>query len=918
LRKLQQYYIFKITTSKLKRKNYNFNLSITEARHSGELVSIGDSQMLRSLREIKGQTVNNELILNLVLEKRRIKKKRSSEENALRLLEIEKELDSILFVPEIISVLVEDTKHYEYIGKNGFTINGVKYKRLLCGAGQARRNNSLWISEDYEVALKYLLNNNRKDIEIVPAKYSAYFSLASSASLEVSTPYFCVVNDLEINRVERVDFIEEVENADDLVIEKDMEIPFNLWDGQGIISPKQAKLWADELELDYVPSTFIIRSNFIKGMVAVIDFHRFSDEIGEHFITDAWGNKVNIRDMDVILTQSQFKLWNAYDSMEEYQKNARKNHLTWSVTRVSPKKENRYCFLNYQFVQALNLNDEQMKKLCSKTVDFFAKVTRKEIDYTLLYLLGKNAEEFDPDIFDHLHDNVTKALILNNHLIQDPYVKNHLVHSLNKKIKESYIGNLIVDGQYTMMVADPYAFMEHIFDLPITGLLYRNEHYNSYWFKKGYNKIAAMRAPLTWRSEVNILNLKSNSKTEEWYQHLDNCLIYNVFGLDNLIHGGSDEDGDIVCITNNQQVIEGAYGGLPIHYDTKKAKKVKIDDSKLWESDINGFNSKVGFVTNCATSAFALLPLFPEDSPEYKETIDRLKRFRKEQGSTIDAAKGLLIKPFPIHWTKWKKATTTDPEEIARVEFLNRIVINKRPLFMRHVYSHYNRNFLNFKKRYNKESRMRFNKDIDVLLDEYYSGKELSELENKVVSNYFRYSPFIHSKCLMNELCKYMEITVKELKIDLKNESTEENVRILKNNAITTDKEILKQLFDLYRRYKEEKKNFLSLKDDADSTKNRTIEQFNKYIRQEAFKISSNGSELANIAVDICYILKPSDNKSFVWNIFGEEIVENIETNRQGRIVVPFQNPKGNIEYLGEYYSLFEIEIKDEDYYESI
>jgi hypothetical protein len=916
LKKLQQYYIFKITTSKLKRKNYNFNLTISEARRSGEIVSIGDSQMLRSLREIKGTKIYDENIYQLLSEKRKIKKKKASEENSSRLLEIETTLDSILFVPEIVSVLVEDIKHYEYIGKNGFILNGIKYHRLLCGAGQARRNNSLWISEDYEKALKHLLNNDRKDIEIVPAKYSAYFSLASSASLEVSTPYFCVVNDLEINRTERVDFIEEIEGADDIVEERDIEIPFNLWDGQGIISPRQAKLWADELELDYVPSTFIIRSNFIKGMVAVIDFHKFSDEIGEHFITDTWGNRVNIRDMDVILTQSQFKLWNAYDSMAQYQECTRKNHLSWSITRVSPKTENKHCFLNYQFVQALNLDDEQMKELCSKTVTFFSKVTKNQIDYTLLYLLGKTTEEFDEDIFGRIHDHVTKALILNNSLINDPYVKNHLVHSLNKKIKESYIGNLIVDGQYTMMVADPYAFMEHLFNLPIAGLLKRNEHYSSYWIKKGEDTIAAMRAPLTWRSEVNILHLQYNPKIEDWYQHLNNCLVYNVFGLDNLIHGGSDEDGDIVCITNNKQVIAGAYGGLPIHYDTKKAKKIKIVDENLWESDINGFNSKVGFVTNCATSAFALLPLFPEGSPEYEETIDRLKRFRKEQGSTIDAAKGLIIKPFPIHWTKWQRANGKIAPD--KVDFMNRIVINKRPLFMRHVYTNYNRNYLNFKKRYNKESRMRFNKDISVLLNEYNSGVELTELEKTVVGNYFRYSPFIQTRCLMNNLCEYMENTVKELKIDIKNSSLPENVLILKDRSLETNPEIIKAVFDLYKRYKSEKRNFMSIKDDQESSRNRTIEQFNKYIRQEAFKISSNGPELANAAVDICYTLIPSDNKGFVWSIFGEEIVHNVKTNRQDRIRIPFLDPNGCIEYLGEHYSLREIELKDEEDYESI
>ena len=60
--KLQQYYIFKIKTSRLKKKNYKIDLSIKQSRLNNELVSIGDSQMLRSLRNIKGQEIIQEQI----------------------------------------------------------------------------------------------------------------------------------------------------------------------------------------------------------------------------------------------------------------------------------------------------------------------------------------------------------------------------------------------------------------------------------------------------------------------------------------------------------------------------------------------------------------------------------------------------------------------------------------------------------------------------------------------------------------------------------------------------------------------------------------------------------------------------------------------------------------------------------------
>ena len=915
MKKLQQYYIYKISTSRLKKSNYSVNLTIDLARKTGELVSIGDSQMLRSLRWIKQQEISQSEIDHLLFEKKRIKRKKHTVENSQRLLEIENQLDKILFVPEIISIFVDDIRHYEYIGQNGFTVNNIKYKRLLCGAGQARRNNSLWISEEFETPLKTILNNDRQDIEITPAKFSAYFSLASTATLPVSTPYFCVVPDYEIKRIERVDYIQEVDNDDDIIEERDEEISFNLWDGQGLISPKFAAQWAEEMELDYIPSAFIIRSNFIKGMLCTIDFHKYAEEVAEnHYVTDVWGNKYNIRDADIILTESQFKLWNAYESIDDYIRKCKNNNLNWGVSRVTPKYENTHTFLNYQFIQVLNLSDDQIKELCQPTLDYFENISKNNIEYTLLYLMGEMANQsYNENIFSHIHDNVTKSLILNNKLLEDPYIRNYLIHSLNKKIKDSYIGNLIVEGQYTIIVADPIAFLEYIFNLPIKGLLNRDEHYSRYWLNKKEIRIAALRAPLTWTSEVNILNLKQNKETNEWYKYLNNCVIYNIFGNDNLIQGGSDQDGDIICLTNNKQVIDGAQGGLPIHYATKKAPKQKIIEEDLYKSDTNGFNSKVGFITNTATSAFALLPELEVNSSEYIETINRLKRFRKEQGATIDATKGLVIKPFPTHWTKWKKIPeNASEEEINKINFENSIVINKRPYFMRWLYTAYNRKYINFKRKYSKDGEMRFNKTLDEMLVQYKEDiNSLLENEIQFINNYYRYNSLIESNCLMNKIAWFMEEKISLLKTSLIHKPTEENIMILKNHDIITNKKRYKKLYDLHKIYKSGKKNFSTIESNGGFYKFNTIEQYNKYIRQKAEEISSNGSELANLAVDICYITHPNDNKNFVWQIFGNEITENILKNKQEECHTPFLNKKGDIKYLGERYSMYEINIDD-------
>ncbi len=541
-KKLWQYYIFKTQSSRLKNSKYDITISLKQARENGEIVSVGESQMIRSLQRIKGCEANPEELDALFLERKRVRKRNPSYETYQRIMYLEQRIDDILFIPDLVSVVIEHNSHYKHMVNHGFFINNKKFVRLLCGAGQSRRNTVFFVNSEYEEELKKVLNCERDElVKIAPAKYNAYFALASSATHKVSDPYFCVIPDCEIIREEEVEFVEERDGGDishgDIVYPKTMKLPFNLFDGQGIISPRLARRWAEELGLDYIPASFIIRNAFLKGMVCVIDFHEFSEEIGKHIIQDVWGNDVNVRDMDLILTASQFKLWDSYSSCSDYIDKFRRNGFSFGISRYSPKEDSKYVFTNYQFLQVLNLSDEQIESLCKKTVEYFDKTLGGDIAYTLLYLLGKSAnKEYDPEIFDKIQDSVTKALMLNHELINDPYVKSHILHSLNKRIKESYVGNLLVDGNYQTMISDPYAFMEHMFSLPVKGLLDRGCHYSNYWNKRRKMALSALRAPLTWRSEINRLNLVKNDSTEHWYQYLNSGIVYNVHGVDCMLH----------------------------------------------------------------------------------------------------------------------------------------------------------------------------------------------------------------------------------------------------------------------------------------------------------------------------------------------------------------------------------------------
>ena len=550
MQKLQQFYVLKFNSSRLKKDKYDININIKTARKNGELIALGDNQVLRAIRKIKGREVDFDFINDLFKERRKITRRKKSIENKQKILQIDKDIDNLLFMPEYVSVVIEKHSDYKHIIKNKFIVNGKKYVRLLCGAGNARRNTVFFVQEDIYEELDKILRNGHKPLKITESKYNAYYALSNSATYSVSEPRVCVVPDKEIQMVKKIDWVVESE-PDDIIEEQEKELTFNLWDGMGICSPELAGQWSQDLDLDYIPCSFCIRNYFVKGMVCVFDFHKFSREVAnKHIITDLYGNEVDTDNIDMIITESQFKLWKGYDSWQHYLDCCKENGGRWGVTKFTPKEDKTAVFTNYQFLQVLNLDTpEKIEELCRPTVEWFDKITNQDSNYSLLYLLGSlcdkplnemETEEF-MDIYNTLEPSV-RALILNRDLINDTYVKTKLARSLNRKIEESYLGKLMVSGNFQFMISDPYALAEHIFGLEVKGLLKEHEHYSQYWNNRNVDKVVAMRAPLTYSSEANLLNLQNNDKVNEWYKYLYSGIVYNVWGVDTMIAADSDKN----------------------------------------------------------------------------------------------------------------------------------------------------------------------------------------------------------------------------------------------------------------------------------------------------------------------------------------------------------------------------------------
>ena len=911
--KNQQFFILKFNSDRLKKSNYNIEISVDEAIKNSELITINNSELIRTLFKLKKINYSQKEIDDLLILKKKIKKAENTEKNKKKLEDITGKIEKILFIEDLVNIEFKNKSHYVNILKQkGFYINGIRFTPFMASAGMIRKNTAMFINNNVKHQLMDILENNRDEsVPIAPSKFGAYFSLYSSSTLPVSFPDFAVVPDKEIESIRNIDFVTyKGVDQDDDVNNITTSIKTNAWDGQGLISPKLAEKWSREVELDYVFSGAIIRAPYLKGLVVTFDFHKFAEEVAKSYeFIDIYGNNVDIRNIELIISESMFKLWNGYKDLDTYIGSCHYNNLGFSIAKVNPKKEKSHSRTSYQFLQVLDLTDVEIAKLCEPTIDWVRSISGESQQDMVIYSAGEHA--FEKEDFKKL-DGPLKAILINPDLSNDRYIQKKFKKSLSKKKKESYMGSILINANYQFMIGDPYYQACHVFKLDEkehAPLLKEGEHYCKYWLDKNINTVVAIRSPIVHHSELGILNFKNDDKVKKWYSHIHSGVIFpaNGIGMDCAIHGGADFDGDLICTINNEIMMKGRIPGIPILYASKTVEKKIVDsrdDDEQVNAQLNGHNSKVGFATNISSSLYSLLNEFPLGSKEHETIQKRLKIGRVIQGEIIDGVKGLDVPPFRNHWTKTKKIPSNiPPEEKEELELFNRIACKVRPVFFRFLYPHYMTAYNKEIKKYNIYSHLKFDKSFKDVLN---SSSRTPE-ENELVSSYKEHTFFLDNDSIVNKISRYMRTNIALINRYTAKNAKECDWSILKDASHELNPYHLSLMKSYLQEYKAFKRGLrYDLKDSYEN-----LASFILYLKKEcAINISSNESELADYGVEVTYNGELG-MVEFAWRMFEDGLLQNILQNSSGKFHFPVQDDNGDIEYLWNRYSLKEFSVED-------
>lgn len=621
-----QKYIYKLNSSRLRREKWDLTLPMDEARRNEEVISLADSQMLRWIDELNGVEDADAKAKEIKAQIKALRKEENSLQNRKRMRQLYSDLDSIQFKPDYMCLIIDKEKDY-YRAVKGFKINGIKYKRMLGTTGGIKNSTIVFVSERLCDELRRRVNNGRDMTkEMVPAKLNAYMALTCSASIPVSYPNgILVVDDAYTTFKDDIIYLANTDDGEPFMeFRTNQDIEINATDGFGIALPSLMERWSEEIGLDYVMSGCCTRCSFEKGMVFAFDFLDFGEKIagGNYIVKDAWGNDVDIRNVELVLTTSMLKLWDSYKSCEEYLRCCHENHYTFGITKSCPKQLENERNLNYQFIQSYDLSEDDIDELIAPTIQEIQDVLSGDWRKSVVFLKGVGLTENN---IEKVEDDFAKALMIDQRMLDDPYVKNSIFQMIKNRINRAKVGVVKVHGNFSIVSGDPYLLCQSIFGLEKTGLLKAGELYNKYWVDDGAEKVACFRAPQQCAENIRLMSPCRNEDALYWYQHMKTCTIINAWDVTMPAMNGMDFDGDMVMLTDNN-VLVSKHQKLPaiICNQNKAVKKVPTEDDFV-KSDIGAFGNDIGAITNRVTSMYDVRSAYDKGSKEYEELTYRIR-----------------------------------------------------------------------------------------------------------------------------------------------------------------------------------------------------------------------------------------------------------------------------------------------------
>lgn len=249
------------------------------------------------------------------------------------------------------------------------------------------------------------------------------------------------------------------------------------------------------------------------------------------------------------MSESQFKMHKYYKSWEEYQDYAHRAGIKWGVARYNKKVDPEMCLTNYQYIQIMNIDNDDVKKLIKPTVDWIKKVCSGDDLYALLYCFGgfNHGQEIEyNDVYTRAQNLAMKAVVKNPAFLKDTYVQHKIYKNIVETINRAKLGKIWMRGNYQFMISDPIAQCRSALGLSPDGEIPGDNVYCKFWLDRGLEgqDVVLLRSPCLDKHEANPCTIYASENTLKWYKWIESGVIYSIYDTSVLRHS----DSDLTCL----------------------------------------------------------------------------------------------------------------------------------------------------------------------------------------------------------------------------------------------------------------------------------------------------------------------------------------------------------------------------------
>lgn len=458
--------------------------------------------------------------------------------------------------------------------------------------------------------------------------------------------------------------------------EKRMPLEVMRFDGEGLISWK----FAEKVDRAYCGeachSSFQIRLPFVKGMLHKVDFKDLLQSASCTYITDIWGIRHPIREVEIILTRSMFKGYgwlteNGMDWQDYLAALDRYDHALY-ITNTDKAERQEYTELNYQFLATLSMTADEFRPRdlplgwahspSEEKRNWITKATEQQYydlcaneDYRLSYFTGRK-------------DALAKVLKKNQLFLNEPICTEDLEAQAKRVLEQYTRGRLLVAGDNRFLSGDLLELMSLLIEEPSLKRKRERTFFNvamigEHFFEEAFYAPGAaydsdgtctlLRNPHIARNEELQLRAyrKKDNLREYYLGHLTDVVMVDAGMLAAERLGGADYDGDMVktiadpllneCVRRNYSGDIRNADNLPLLYIP--AEEAVIRNANNWYDRFltvrDTFSSRVGQICNAAFDRSVVAYDENRGEEERRQCREETETLAILTGLEIDAAK---------------------------------------------------------------------------------------------------------------------------------------------------------------------------------------------------------------------------------------------------------------------------------------